>query len=86
MITTRFSAAHRPLAQVKEELTAALDLAEQLTAITAAVETLTLRVFGPTLERRLRTSTETIVRLAEWNVRVIDALEQAWLEEQEKRR
>jgi hypothetical protein len=42
-------------------------------------------VFGPTLERRLRTSTETIVRLAEWNTRVIDALEQAWAEEQEKR-
>ena len=57
-----------------------------MTAITAAVETLTPgRVFGPTLERRLRTSTETIVRLAEWNVRVAAALEQAWLEEQGKR-
>jgi hypothetical protein len=43
------------------------------------------RVSGPTLERRLRTSTETIVRLAEWDVRVAAALEQAWLEEQEKR-
>jgi hypothetical protein len=77
----------RQLAHVKSELALALDLAEQLTTIAVAVETLQPgRVFGPTLERRLRTSTETIVRLAEWNVRVIDALEQAWLDEQEKRR
>src|SRR5215207_4155798 len=83
-LTDRYN---RPLAQVQEELTVALDLAEQLTAIAAAAETLTPgRVFGPTLERRLRTSTETIVRLAEWNVRVIAAFEQAWAEEQEKRR
>ena len=57
-----------------------------MTEIAAAVETLQPgRVFGPTLERRLRTSTETIVRLAEWNTRVIHALEQAWREEAEKR-
>ena len=76
----------RQLAQVKAERAVALDLAEQLTAIAAAVETLQPgRVFGPTLERRLRTSMETIVRLAEWNVRVAAALEQAWFEEHEKR-
>jgi len=28
---------------------------------------------------------ETILKVAEWNVRVIHALEPAWLEEQEKR-
>lgn len=39
----------------------------------------------PTLERRLRTSIETLLKVAEWNVRVIHALEQAWLEEREKR-
>jgi hypothetical protein len=43
------------------------------------------RVFGPTLPRRLRTSIETILKVAEWNVRVAVALEQAWLEEREKR-
>jgi hypothetical protein len=77
---------HRPLAQVKAELALALDLAEQLGTIVSQVETLTAgRVYGPTLPRRLRSSIETLVKLGTWNARVIDALEAAWREEQEKR-
>jgi hypothetical protein len=41
------------------------------------------RIFGPTLERRLRTSIETILKSAEWNARTAVAIEQAWAEEQE---
>ena len=72
-------------AQVKEELALAFDLAEQLTAIVGAVETLTpRRVLGPTLERRLRTSIETILKCAEWNLRCQRALEEAWLESDDR--
>ena len=53
--------------------------------IIAEAEILTRgRIFGPTLQRRLRTSTETILKCAEWNVRCPAALEQACLDEQEK--
>ena len=55
--------------------------------IVIETETLTRgRIFGPTLERRLRTSIETLLKVAEWNTRVAAALEQAWLEEQESSR
>ena len=47
---------------VKAELERAFDLAERLEVIAAETETLTRgRIFGPTLERRLRTSIETIL-------------------------
>lgn len=63
----------------------ALDLAERLDVIVSEAETLTRgRIFGPTLPHRLRTSIETILKCAEWNVRVAAALEQAWAEEREK--
>jgi hypothetical protein len=42
------------------------------------------RVFGPTLERRLQRSIETLHRVADWNARNAAALEQAWAEEREK--
>ena len=61
------------------------DLAERLEVIVTETETLTRgRIFGPRLERRLRTSIETILKCAEWNLRCQQALEPAWLEEQEK--
>jgi hypothetical protein len=60
-------------------------MAERLGVIVTETETLTRgRIFGPTLERRLRTSIETLLKVAEWNTRVAAALEQAWLEEAEK--
>jgi hypothetical protein len=75
----------RPLAVVKTELERALDLAERLEVIVTETEKLTRgRIFGPTLERRLRTSIETILKCAEWNLRYQRALEGAWLQEQEK--
>jgi hypothetical protein len=59
---------------VKAELERVFDLAERLEVIVTETETLTRgRIFGPTLERRLRTSIETILKVAEWNVRVIHA-------------
>jgi hypothetical protein len=71
---------------VKAELELALDLAERLDMIGSEAETLTRgRIFGADSgKRRLRTSIETILKCAEWNVRVVAALEQAWVEEQEK--
>jgi hypothetical protein len=71
---------------VNAELERALDLAERLGVIVSETETLTRgRIFGPTLERRLRSSIETILKCAEWNLRCQRALEEAWLEEAEKR-
>ena len=71
---------------MQQERELALDLAEQLARIVESAETLTRgRVYGPTLSRRLRSSIESLLRLEEWNARVIAALEQAWLEEREKR-
>jgi len=63
---------------VKAELALALDLAEQLKTIadTTDVRLTPGRVFGPTLPRRLRTSTETLLRAAERDVRIVAALEQ----------
>jgi hypothetical protein len=43
------------------------------------------RVFGPQMYRRLQRSIETLHRVAEWNARNAAALEQAWLDEAEKR-
>lgn len=72
----------RPPDQIRAELTLAMDLAEQLTAIGETVSTgLTPgRVFGPQLLRRLRTSAETLLRAAERDVRIVAGLEQ-FLEE-----
>jgi hypothetical protein len=63
---------------VKAELALAIDLAEQLSTVVETVETrLTFgRTVGPTLRRRLRTSVESILRLAERDVRIVDAMEQ----------
>jgi hypothetical protein len=77
----------RSLVEVKRELVLAMDLAQRLELIVAAVETLTRgRIFGPSLERRLRSSIGTLAKSAQWNARTAAALEQAWLEEQEKQR
>ena len=78
------SRVYRQLSAVKAELGWAFDLAERLEVTVAETETLTRgRIVGPTLSagcgRRLRRS------CAEWNVHVIHALEQSWLEEAEKR-
>jgi hypothetical protein len=72
---------------VQAELALALDLIEQLTAIVAAVETrLTAgRTYGPTLPRRLRSSCESLLKAARRDQGIAAALEEAWLEEGEKR-
>ena len=76
------------LAEVRAEATLALQLAEQLSSIVEEVEVgLTPgRTFGPTLERRLRTSIATLARVYERDNTIASALEQAWDEEAEKRR
>ena len=64
-----------------------LDLIEQLTTIVAAVEPrLTAGLtYGPTLERRLRSSCESLLKAARRDEGVAAALEEAWLEEQGKK-
>ena len=77
----------RQLDRVRVEAALALELAERLAAI---VERVVIgltpgRTFGPTLERRLRTSIRTVTNVYERDNMIVEALLQAWEEETEKR-
>lgn len=77
----------RQLDQVRAEGALALELARRLVAVVEAVVAgLTPgRTFGPTLERRLRTSIKTLTNVYERDNMIADELEQGWEEEAEKR-
>lgn len=84
VLTDRYG---RQLEQVRKEAARALDLAERTVSIADEVEVgLTQgRTYGPTLERRLRTSTHTILNVYERDNMIAEALERAWEVEAEKR-
>ena len=65
----------------------ALELAERLVAVVEAVVVRLTpgRTFGPTLERRLRTSIKTLTNVYERDNMIADELERGWEEEAGKR-